>query len=180
MRTALLATTTFILGAAAIHGPVLAAGSGDASDTPTCNAGQVYDDTQAKCVSTDKQSLNDDQLLQNGRALAYADRFDEAVNVLNMISDKNSAEVQNYLGYATRKAGDLDKGLAHYRMALAINPDYTLARSYMGVALLQKGDNRGALQQMVEIEKRVGTGSREYTLLFDAVAKATNGQQIDY
>ncbi|MEN0002201.1 MAG: tetratricopeptide repeat protein, partial [Pseudomonadota bacterium] len=86
----------------------------------------------------------------------------------------------NYLGYVHRNLGALDAGIDHYRTALKLNPDYTLARSYMGIALLQKGDNRGALEQMVEIEKRVGTDAREYTLLFDAVAKATEGKQFDY
>ncbi|MEL6201162.1 MAG: hypothetical protein AAFR39_02250 [Pseudomonadota bacterium] len=180
MRPSIIATTTFLLGAAAITSPTIAASTDDAADTPTCEAGQVYDDNQAKCVSSKEQSLNDNQLLDNAKALAYAERFDEALGVLSMIGDQNTPEVQNYLGYTTRNAGDLDKGLAHYRIALELDPDYTLARSYMGIALLQKGDNRGALEQMVEIEKRVGTGAREYALLFDAVAKATDGQQIDY
>ncbi|MEL6921510.1 MAG: hypothetical protein AAFO77_10915 [Pseudomonadota bacterium] len=178
--TSIIATATFILGAAAIHGPAIAAGSDDAADTPTCAAGEVFDDNQSKCVPSNEQSLNDDQLLDNAKALAYADRFNEALGVLAMIDDQDTPEVQNYLGYATRNAGDLDKGLEHYRIALSLNPDYTLARSYMGIALLQKGDNRGALEQMVEIEKRVGTDAREYALLFDAVAAATEGQQIDY
>jgi len=180
MRPSIIATTTFLLGAAAIHGPSLAAESDDASDTPTCEAGQVYDDNQSKCVPSNEQSLNDGQLLDNAKALAYAERFNEALGLLAMIDDQNTPEVQNYLGYTTRNAGDLEKGLVHYRVALQLDPDYTLARSYMGIALLQKGDNRGALEQMVEIEKRVGTDAREYALLFDAVAQATEGKQIDY
>ncbi|MEO1749115.1 MAG: tetratricopeptide repeat protein, partial [Pseudomonadota bacterium] len=102
------------------------------------------------------------------------------LSVLTLIDNQKTPEVQNYLGYTMRKVGDLDKSLVYYQTALELDPDYTLARSYMGIALLQKGDNRGALEQMVEIENRVGTQTREYGLLFDAVAKATEGQQFDY
>ncbi|MEO1747796.1 MAG: hypothetical protein AAFR27_04115, partial [Pseudomonadota bacterium] len=78
MRPSIIATTTFILGAAAITSPTIAASTDDAADTPTCETGKVYDDNQAKCVPGNEQSLNDDQLLDNGKALAYAGRFDEA------------------------------------------------------------------------------------------------------
>ncbi|MDZ7824300.1 MAG: hypothetical protein U5K75_09885 [Ahrensia sp.] len=77
----------------------------------------------------------------------------------------------NYLGYATRNAGDIEGGLAYYRAAIALDPNYTLARSYMGQALLLKGDRRGAQVQLSEIESRVGVEAREYKLLAVAMLK---------
>ncbi|MEN0000292.1 MAG: hypothetical protein AAF940_05355, partial [Pseudomonadota bacterium] len=72
MRKNIIATASFILGAAAIHGPSLAAPSNDASDTPSCDAGQLYDDKQSKCVPANEQSLDDTQLLDNAKTLADA------------------------------------------------------------------------------------------------------------
>lgn len=182
MRTSFIAAITIFVGFIAIHGPAHAAGSESTgeSEVASCEKGQVYNEETKECVKADEQSLNDDQLLQNGIALAYAQRFDEAVAVLSMISNPNTPEVQNYLGFASRSAGDLETGLKHYRTALALDPDYTLARSYMGQALLIAGDRRGALMQLDEIERRVGMHAREYKLLASALLQKSLGKTITY
>lgn len=158
-----------------------AAGSDETptSDVEKCEAGQVYDKATDQCVDEEKSSMNDADLLDNGRALAYAERFDEAIIVLNKIK-KPDAAVLNYLGYATRNNGDVDQGLRYYRAALEIDPDYTLARSYMGQALLSAGDRRGAMIQLDEIERRVGTDAREYRLLAQALLKKSLGGTQTY
>lgn len=150
-----------------------AAGSGDSGSSgaaTTCATGQVYDSKSGKCVKK-TSSLDDRQLLENGKAFAYAGRYDEAVAVLSLVRNQKDAEVLNYLGFATRKSGDLLGGLAYYRKAIKLDPDYTLARSYMGEALLLQGDRRGAMEQLSEIGARCGTGCREYVVL----ARALNG-----
>ncbi len=38
----------------------------------------------------------------------------------------------NYIGYTTRKLGDVDKGLEYYHEALLLDPNYLLAREYLG------------------------------------------------
>lgn len=160
---------------------VHAAGSSDtpASDVTECEEGQVYDKTAKECVDEEKSSMNDADLLDNGRALAYAERFDEAIVVLSKIEIRD-AEVLNYLGYATRNAGDVEKGLSYYRAALVLDPDYTLARSYMGQALLNKGDRRGAMIQLDEIEKRVGSEAREFKMLAQALVQKSLRKTVTY
>ncbi|MEM9573901.1 MAG: hypothetical protein AAF870_01585 [Pseudomonadota bacterium] len=160
---------------------VHAAGSSDtpASNVSECEEGQVYDKKAKECVDEEKSSMNDADLLDNGRALAYAERFDEAIAVLSKIEIRD-AEVLNYLGYATRNAGDVEKGLSFYRAALDLDPDYTLARSYMGQALLNKGDRRGALIQLDEIEKRVGSETREYKMLAHALVQKSLRKTATY
>ncbi len=163
--------------------PIYAHAAGS-DDTPTsevakCEEGQIYDKAAKECVDEEKSSMNDVDLLDNGRALAYAERFGEAIIVLSKIENQN-AEVLNYLGYATRNAGDVEKGLSYYRAALVLDPDYTLARSYMGQALLNKGDRRGAMIQLDEIEKRVGTDTREYKLLAQALVQKSLLQTFTY
>ena len=53
---------------------------------------------------------------------------------------------------------------------LLINPDYTLVREYLGEAYIQLGDVASARNQLSEIEKRCGTGCRDYTLLSQQLA----------
>lgn len=151
-----------------------------ADEFRNCATGEVWDQRQQTCVQADEQSLDDEQLFENGRALAYLGRFDEAVTVLTMIRDRQRPDVLNYLGYATRNAGDVEAGLAFYRQAIALDPDYTLARSYMGQALLLKGDRAGALAQLDEIEARCGDGCREYVLLAEALVAATEDGSWQY
>jgi tetratricopeptide (TPR) repeat protein len=147
--------------------PVLAADSGGSS-VPTCPKGQVYDSGKKKCVS--KQSrLDDKDIYENGRALALAGRYDEAISVLVMAKDKTDPGILTYLGYAHRKSGRIGVGLGYYQEALVNNPNATLTREYMGEAYLQLGDLAGARQQLAEIEKRVGKASREYGMLSEQI-----------
>lgn len=149
--------------------PVLGADTGG-STTPTCPKGQVYDSGKQKCVSN-QSKLDDHDIYENGRALALAGRYDEAISVLVMASDKADPGILTYLGYAHRKAGRIGVGLGYYQEALVNNPNATLTREYMGEAYLQLGDLAGARRQLAEIGKRTGKASREYGML---------SQQIDY
>ncbi len=162
-----------------LHAAAAGSGNAPASDVAKCEEGQVYDKKEKACVDEEQSSMNDADLLDNGRALAYAGRFDEAIVVLSKIEHRD-AEVLNYLGFSTRNAGNVDKGLSYYNAALALDPDYTLARSYMGQALLEKGDRRGAMIQLDEIERRVGTDAREYKLLAHALVQKSLGKTITY
>lgn len=148
--------------------PVYAAG--DNSNTNTCNAGWVWDKQKKKCVRKDA-SLDQDSLYDAGRSLAHAGRFEEAIEILSRASAKDDKRVLNYLGYSNRKLGRIDVGLEYYRRALALDPEYTLVREYMGEALLQKGDLEGALEQLVEIKRLCkGRGCSEYTDLAGQIA----------
>jgi len=141
--------------------PARAAGE---STTTECKAGEVFDSTTQKCAK--KTSENEhDQLYEQGRELARAGRYGEAIVLLSSIADSGDPRVLNYLGYSHRKQGRIDVGLGYYEEALQANPDFTLAREYMGEAYLQKGDLRAARGQLSEIEKRCGSGCEEYVEL---------------
>jgi len=182
MHRKLFAAT--FLSTLVLSAPALAAAGGgdDASNDAVrqCESGEVWDRGKNDCVPADQQSLNDDALFENGRALAYLGRFEEAMTVLGMIKEQDRPDVLNYLGYATRNAGDLQAGIAHYRRAIALDPDYTLARSYMGQALLLDGDRDGAIAQLDAIEERCGRDCRGYTELAEAIVAATHDQPWRY
>ena len=153
------------------------AGGGDSgSSTRNCPRGEVWDRKQRKCWPRNSE-LDNESLYCTGRQLAEVGRYDEAIDILSIGVDCGDKRILNYLGYSHRKAGRIDVGLPYYRQALAIDPQYTLVREYMGEALLQKGDLTGALQQLTEIRRLCqGRDCGEYQDLSGQVADFIKNQ----
>lgn len=167
LSTAFLALTLPLAASAFAAGGGGDSGSGgsDQTSTPTCKSGQVYSQAQKKCVPANQGAIDDNDLFETGRALAYAGRYGEAIQMLGLVSDKNDPRVLNMLGFSHRKSGRIEVGLGYYQEALTINPDFTLAREYLGEAYLTLGDLAAAKNQLSEIEKRCGKGCAEYAEL---------------
>lgn len=127
-----------------------------------CTKTQVWDEDKKECVEAEKSGFNDDKLYDAGRELAYMGRFEDAIGVLKTAQNQQDPRILNYLGFANRKMGNVTIGMEYYHQALAINPDYVLARSYMGQAMLLEGDVAGAEAQLKEIRRRVGTQDYAY------------------
>lgn len=143
-------------------------GGGGGGGTPTeqnCPSGQVRDKATKKCVPARQGAVDDDSLFEAGRALAYQGRYGEAIAILGLVADKDDPRVLNMLGFSHRKSGRIEVGLGYYEAALAADPDFTLAREYMGEAFITLGDLASAREQLVEIERRCGKGCAEYSEL---------------
>ena len=145
--------------------------SGGGSSATECRSGKVWDKKRHKCVEPKQGMLDDDSLYEAGRGLAMAGRYGEAITVLGYVANKADPRVLNYLGYSHRKSGRIQVGLGYYEEALRINPDYILAREYLGEAYLTLGDLASAQGQLNEIYKRCGKGCREYSLLSQELAR---------
>jgi Flp pilus assembly protein TadD len=117
------------------------------------------------CVKLKADSLPDAELYNQARLLADEGEYEWALDHLRLISNQNDAEVLNYTGYANRKAGRLETGIAYYHQALTLNPDYVQAREYLGEAYVLAGFNTLAQNQLSEIEKRCGTDCEAYVVL---------------
>ncbi len=102
-----------------------------------------------------------DELFFAAYGLARAGQYAAALDILK-VADQSDPRVLNYQGFATRKLGHVDAALPLYRRALDIDPDYVLARAYMGEAYLQKGQPDEARGQLAEIERRCGRACAEY------------------
>lgn len=168
---------SIVFGGASLTGPVFAAGDsggGSTNTTVTCINGKVWDRNKKKCVLPKKSSLDDDNLYEAARDLAYHRRYEEAISVLELAENQNDPRILNYLGYSNRKLGRVEKGLTYYAAALREDPDYTLVMEYMGEAFLQLGKVDKALELLTEIEKRCGTGCREYTMLETEISRHTS------
>lgn len=149
--------------------PAFAAGSGTDANTPTCPSGQVYNTQKKMCVTASSGVIEDKDLAANAYALAKGGRYNEALSVLDLMQNPNTAVALNYRGYATRKLGHTDEGIGYYLQSVALDPDYTLVREYLGEAYVIKGEITLAKDQLAEIEKRCGTTCEPYQDLADAI-----------
>jgi tetratricopeptide (TPR) repeat protein len=118
-----------------------------------------------KCVKLKAEILPDDELYNQARLLADEGEYEWALDHLRLMSNQNDPEVLNYTGYANRKAGRLETGIAYYQQALSINPNYVQAREYLGEAYVLAGFNQLAQEQLNEIANRCGTTCDSYVEL---------------
>jgi tetratricopeptide (TPR) repeat protein len=184
MKLILASTLTLMIAA----GSAFAAGDAPAtkptapSMSPTqmkCAAGQVVKTikikgkkTVKKCAKAMAGVMSDDELYAQGRLLAKQGEYDWALTVLAAVADKNNPNVLNYMGYSNRKAGQLDIALTYYNKALAIDPNFNLAREYLGEGYVAAGRVDLAMNQLQEIGKRGGVDSGEYKALAKVIAAA--------
>ena len=110
-----------------------------------------------------------DEAFYAGYWLAKSGRYDEALRYLSMASPQDP-RVLTYIGYATRKLGRVDDALGYYDRALALNPNYAVARAYLGDAYLTQGAPLKARGQLAEIANRCGTSCAEYAELAAHIA----------
>lgn len=159
----------------AVSVSALAAGSGgdntDASPANhKCKKSEVWDKKANKCVKKQSGILPDEELYQQGRALAKQGRYDWAIEVLALVQNQQDPRVLNYTGYSHRKAGRLEIGITYYNKALTIDPNFVLAREYLGEGYVAAGRKDLAQLQLSEIANRCGTGCEEYKDLAAAIA----------
>lgn len=152
--------------------PALAAGSSSSSvPKKKCKKGYVWSKKRKKCVRKTSELLTDDDLYWQARAYVDDGKYKLALDLLQRVKNQNQPRVLNYIGYSTRKLGNVDGGITYYRKALSLDPNYNVAREYLGEGYLQKGDLGSAKQQLAEIAKRCGTSCEEYKDLAEEIAK---------
>lgn len=146
-----------------------AASSGSSSSSTTCKSGWVYSASKKKCVKQTSEVVPDKSLKTQGWALARAGQYENAVDLFRLVADKRDPEALNGLGYTHRKMGQVEQGIAFYQEALGINPNYILAREYLGEGYVKLGKMDLAREQLAEIGTRCGTACEEYLLLAQAI-----------
>ena len=97
-------------------------------------------------------------------------QHDQAISVLQTISNKQDAGVYNYLGFNHRKIGKYDAAVAYYQKALQINPKYTLAMEYLGESYVEMGNMEKARAQLARLKQVCGTGCKESQALQTAIS----------
>ena len=147
----------------------------------SCGGGRVWQGTSQACIDGHSAALTDQDFYDEARALVDEGQYAAALDILHLIKKQEQPRVLNYIGYTTRKLGDVDKGLDYYHQALALDPNYLRAREYLGEGYLQKGDVASAREQLMEIADRCGDACEEYGKLEKAIVTyVTEGGSADW
>jgi Flp pilus assembly protein TadD len=108
-----------------------------------------------------------------GRKAIDAKNWNAAIKSLSSaaLRSPDNADIQNYLGYAYRKAGKLDLAFKHYKQAITLNPRHRGAHEYIGEAYLIKGDLRSAEKHLAALREICLLPCEELTDLEREIAK---------
>jgi tetratricopeptide (TPR) repeat protein len=126
---------------------------------PKCKKGFVYSKKSNSCVKMGSELIPDEDLYRQGRTLALAGQYEDALPLLAAVKKTDDAMVYTMLGFTTRKLGRWDEGMAIYQKALGIDPSNPNTHEYIGEAYLFVGRVDLARLQLEEVEK--GCGNRD-------------------
>jgi len=87
------------------------------------------------------------------------------------LRDTRNADLQNYLGYAYRNAGQLDVAFRHYQRALQLNPRHRGAHEYVGEAYLIVHNLAKAEEHLAALHKICLIPCEEYADLKKKIAE---------
>lgn len=143
-----------------------------------CERGYVYSRTRHLCVDLSSNTLSDEELYAQGRALALAAHYHRAIDVLTKMRNPDDPRILTMLGFAKRKTGQLEESITAYRRALALAPDNLDARNYLGEAYAQAGQMDLARAELQQIETICGGRTCEqYIDLAELIMDITHSTQ---
>jgi Flp pilus assembly protein TadD len=108
-----------------------------------------------------------------GKQAIDAKDWSAAIKSLNSaaLRDTRNADIQNYLGYAYRNAGQLDLAFRHYQRALQLNPRHRGAHEYVGEAYLIVHNLAKAEEHLATLHKICLIPCEEYADLKKKIAE---------
>ena len=113
--------------------------------------------------------------LKNGlnmvQSLVYGKKYKKAEKRLISLEVKfpQNADIQNYLGFVSRKMDKLGKSDAYYKKALQIDPMHKGALEYQGELFLQYKNVEKAKANLKLLERICGVNCDEYKELKKAI-----------
>ena len=113
--------------------------------------------------------------LKNGlnmvQSLVYGKKYKKAEIKLISLEVKfpQNADIQNYLGFVSRKMNKLGKSDAYYKKALQLNPMHRGALEYQGELFLQYKNLEKANANLKLLERICGVNCEEYKDLKKAI-----------
>ena len=113
--------------------------------------------------------------LKNGlnlvQSLVYGKNYKKAEKRLISLEFKfpQNADIQNYLGFVSRKMDKLGKSDAYYKKALQIDPMHKGALEYQGELFLQYKNVEKAKANLKLLERICGVNCEEYKELKKAI-----------
>lgn len=103
----------------------------------------------------DPEDAPSDPDYTGGVAAIESKDWQTAIRLLSSaaLRDTRNVEIQNYLGYAYRNAGELPLAFKHYSRALQLNPRHRGAHEYLGEAYLMIGNLAKAEEHLGLLKK---------------------------
>ena len=139
-------------------------------DLTTCAKGSIWSKKKHSCLVHRTGLFTDDELTEYAFSLAKAQRYDEAIELLDGLQNADTPKAWNYRGYATRKLGKTEEGIGYYLKSVALDPNYTEVREYLGEAYVIQGKLDLAKDQLQTIERLCGNRTcEEYEELSGAI-----------
>jgi Flp pilus assembly protein TadD len=90
-----------------------------------------------------------------GKKAIEAREWQKAIKSLSSaaLRDTRNPDIQNYLGYAHRNAGEMELAFKHYERALQLNPRHRGAHEYVGEAYLMVNNLAKAEEHLAALKK---------------------------
>ena len=129
--------------------------------------------TQAAPTPTPATAKSVNSELTKVTTLLNANNFKQALADLKIIDSefKNNADVNNLLGYSSRKLKQYKPAATYYEKALKLNPNHLGALEYQGELFVLTNKVSAAKKNLVKLEKLCGLKCGEYLDLKKAIGK---------
>jgi len=156
------------------------AGTGTGTGTSTdCPQGFTFNEESKECERSSGGLMRAlpalgwqgaDPAFVEAAVLVHSGAYEAGIAALVALDRPDDPYVLTYLGFASRKLGNVEAALVHYREALSLRPDYTRARSYLGEGLVELGRIDEAREQLDLIRAACGTACAPYRVLDASIA----------
>ena len=109
------------------------------------------------------------------RSLIEAKNYQKALTELKKVDEKvkDNADVNNLLGFASRKLGQYSQAASYYLKALKIDPNHLGALEYQGELFLIQKKVKLAQQNLAKLKRVCGASCEEYQDLKKAISVAS-------
>jgi Flp pilus assembly protein TadD len=106
-----------------------------------------------------------------GKKALAAEDWRGAIAALRLAAllDPRNADIQNYIGYAYRRLGELGPAMGHYQQALMFNPRHRSAREHLGELYLSLDEPDKAEEQRAALSEICLIGCDEVSDLDRAI-----------
>jgi tetratricopeptide (TPR) repeat protein len=127
------------------------------TSAPTSNSGNP-------APTSTKSAQNVETELTKSRSLIASKKYKEALTELKKVNKSypNNADVNNLLGFASRKLGQYKQAGTYYTKALKIKPNHLGALEYQGELFVLTKDITKAKANLAKLKKACGTSCPEY------------------
>jgi len=154
----------------------------------TCEAPTpLYDPAAETCVAEcpegalpneagDACEAQEAYFYRQGRQLALDGQYDKALAVFAAGADPSDPMVLTMTGFALRKSGRLEEGIALYHQALAIDPANPYTLEYLGEGYVAAGNLSLALEQLHLLKATCGAECAQYLQLAAVISGQANWQ----